>query len=80
MQAWVRLIDAHYALGEYRQAADMMAEATARCAGFKQAPEYKVGRLAAWLAGVLAGVLAGRRLPLLGASRLWLTAWCCIVC
>lgn len=58
-QAWVRLIDAHYALGQYRQAADMVAEATARCAGFKQAPEYKVGGQAGVLGGWGTGWQAG---------------------
>jgi hypothetical protein len=42
MQAYIRLIDALYALGRFKDVAAVMAEAEAKDASFKALPEYKV--------------------------------------
>jgi hypothetical protein len=39
----VRAIDAHYALGQYAEAAEALAQAQASCPGFRDIPEFKVG-------------------------------------
>ena len=43
LQAWVRLIDAHYALGQYAQAAEVCREAVQRDSSFRFRDEFKVG-------------------------------------
>eukprot|EP00878_Enallax_costatus_P011403 GHUV01011906.1.p1 GENE.GHUV01011906.1~~GHUV01011906.1.p1 ORF type:complete len:165 (+),score=42.01 GHUV01011906.1:598-1092(+) len=49
--AYIRLIDAYYALGRYRDAADAVTAAVKRHATFKALPEYKVIGMALKKAG-----------------------------
>jgi hypothetical protein len=63
-QAWVRVIDAHYALGSFAEAAEALAQAQARCPGFRGIPEYKVRVLPAACCMLPAELLpAACRLP-----------------
>lgn len=48
VQAYVRLIDAYYALSRYRDAADAVTAAVRRDANFKALPEYKVSGTGYW--------------------------------
>jgi hypothetical protein len=61
-QAWVRAIDAHYALGQFAEAAEALAQAQARCPGFKDIPEYKVGLVVARAACLRCALLHGKGL------------------
>ena len=42
MQAWIRAVDAYYALGRHRDAADVARRAMQQCPEFQTLPQFKV--------------------------------------